>query len=225
MTTALATDLRSVLGWLAAALLIPLALVGCGDSDPTPILDQPPGRDQTLSVMSLTGGPPPAANRSSATLEAGDAAYRLGANDRLRIIVFGQDKLSGEYLLAGDGALAFPLIGQIAASGMTIKELELALASKLDPDYIANASVSVEVLTRRPFYVLGEVQKPGSYPHTSRLNVLSAVATAGGYTFRARTTTFYIKRADEQGKLYRIRATPETQVRPGDVVEVMERYF
>ena len=225
MRTVLATDLRSALRWLAMAVFLPLVLAGCGDSDPTPILDQPLARDQALSVMSLTGGPALAGNRSSATLEAGDAAYRLGANDRLRIIVFGQDKLSGEYLLAGDGALAFPLIGQIAASGMTIKELELALAGKLDPDYIANASVSVEVLTRRPFYVLGEVQKPGSYPHTSRLNVLSAVATAGGYTFRARTTTFYIKRSDEQGKLYRIRATPETQVRPGDVVEVMERYF
>jgi len=157
--------------------------------------------------------------------EAGDSAYRLGPNDRLRIIVYGQDKLSGEYLLAGDGALAFPLIGQVAASSMTAKELELALVSKLEPDYLASASVSVEVLTRRPFYVLGEVQKPGSYPHSSRLNVLNAVATAGGYTFRARTSNFYIKRTDEHGKLYRVRASAETPVMPGDVVEVLERYF
>jgi len=194
---------------------------GCADSDPTPIVDLQPLGGNSLLPTSTPG----ADVRHLARLEPGDSAYRLGPNDRLRIIVYGQDKLSGEYLLGGDGSLAFPLIGQVPANGMTPKELELALASKLEPEYLTGASVSVEVLTRRPFYVLGEVQKPGSYPHSSKLNVLNAVATAGGYTFRARTTSFYIKRTDGQGKLYRIRATAETPVMPGDVVEVLERYF
>lgn len=206
------------------AVLLTLILGGCGETDPTPVIDASTAGVPAATAFSLTGSPA-SQIRPYATIEAGDAAYRLGANDRLRIIVFGQDKLSGEYLLAGDGSLAFPLIGQVSANAMTAKELEAAIISKLEPDYLTNASVSIEVLTRRPFYVLGEVQKPGSYPHSSRLNVLSAVATAGGYTFRARQTSFYIKRTDEQGKLYRVKATAETPVRPGDVVEVQERYF
>jgi len=212
-------NIRTVLGiW---ALLLGAAAGGCADSDPTPIVNlQDPGG----SSLQLGSGPGDNIRRLTSP-EPGDATYRLGPNDRLRIIVYGQDKLSGEYLLGGDGSLAFPLIGQVPANGMTPKALELALAAKLEPDYLTGASVSVEVLTRRPFFVLGEVQKPGSYPHSSRLNVLNAVATAGGYTFRARTTSFYIKRTDEHGKLYRIQATAETPVMPGDVVEVRERYF
>jgi len=203
------------------ASLTALAMSGCADSDPTPVVDL-----RTAGSASLQLGAAPNVDvRGLTSLGPGDAAYRLGSNDRLRITVYGQDKLTGEYLLGGDGSLAFPLVGQVPANGMTPKELETALASKLEPEYLTGASVSVEVLTRRPFYVLGEVQKPGSYPHSSKLNVLNAVATAGGYTFRARTSSFYIKRADDQGKLYRIRATAETPVMPGDVVEVLERYF
>jgi polysaccharide export outer membrane protein len=203
------------------ASLVALVLSGCADSDPTPLVDLHSSGGTSVQLAGARG----LDIRGLTSVEPGDAAYRLGPNDRLRIIVYGQDKLSGEYLLGGDGSLAFPLVGQVPANAMTPKELEKALASRLEPEYLTGASVSVEVLTRRPFYVLGEVQKPGSYPHSSKLNVLNAVATAGGYTFRARTSSFYIKRTDEQGKLYRIRATPETPVMPGDVVEVLERYF
>ena len=204
------------------AALFALACSACGESDTTPIVDPPVG--QSSAALNLASSNP-GGGRAAAYLEAGDSGYRFGPNDRLRIVVFGQDKLSGEYLLAGDGSLAFPLVGRVPANNMTARELEQALTSKLEPEYLTTASVSVEVLTRRPFYVLGEVQKPGSYPHSSRLNVLNAVATAGGYTFRARTSSFYIKRTDETGKLYRVRATAETAVLPGDVVEVNERYF
>jgi len=133
--------------------------------------------------------------------------------------------LTGEYVLDGEGTLAFPLIGQVPANGLTAKELERQIGKKLNPVFVTNPSVSVEVLTRRPFYVVGEVQKPGTYPHSPKLNVLTAVATAGGYTPRGRQDAFFIKRTDKDGKLYRIRATQETLVRPGDVVEVKERIF
>jgi len=203
------------------ATLSALACSACGDSDTTPIVDPPVSQSTTLNLA----GSGSDGGRGVAYLETADSGYRFGPNDRLRIVVFGQDKLTGEYLLAGDGSLAFPLVGRVPANNMTARELEQALTSKLEPEYLTTANVSVEVLTRRPFYVLGEVQKPGSYPHSSRLNVLNAVATAGGYTFRARTSSFYIKRTDDAGKLYRIRATEETAVLPGDVVEVNERYF
>lgn len=199
-------------GLLAATL----ALAAC-ESDPTPIVEDsvPPG-SQSLQLAS-DGRVRPRAGR--------DAEYRLGANDRLRITVFGQPTLTGEYTLDGNGTLAFPLIGEVKASGMTTNELQRAIAAKLEPDYLVNPSISAEVLTRRPFYVIGEVQKPGNYPYVTDMTALNAVAIAGGFTYRAKTTQFYLKRLDQDGKMVRIVAKPDTLVRPGDTLEVRERYF
>jgi protein involved in polysaccharide export with SLBB domain len=161
---------------------------------------------------------------STASLRNSSADYKLGPNDRTRIIVFGQPTLTGEYALDGNGVLAFPLIGNVKASGMTPTELQRTIAAKLDPDYLRNPSVSVEVSTRRPFYVIGEVQKPGSYPFVTDMNVLTAIATAGGNTFRANMYSFYVKRL-QNGRTVRVAATQETMLQPGDTVEVRERYF
>lgn len=189
-----------------------LGLVAACDNDPTPIV---------ADTTSLTGSGPKTGNGSVASTND----YRLGANDRTRITVFGQPNLTGEFTLDGNGVVAYPLVGNINASGLTPKELQQAIASKLDPDYLRNPSVSVEVLTRRPFYVLGEVQKPGNYPYVTDMTALNAVAMAGGYTYRARTTQFYIKRLDTSGRMVKVAAKPETILRPGDTLEVAERYF
>ena len=193
-----------------------LALAAC-ESDPTPIVaDSVPAGSQSLQ-LAPDGRVRPRAGR--------DAEYRLGANDRLRITVFGQPTLTGEYTLDGNGTLAFPLIGEVRASGMTTNELQRAIATKLEPDYLVNPSISAEVLSRRPFYVIGEVQKPGNYPYVTDMTALNAVAIAGGFTYRAKTTQFYLKRLDQDGKMVRIVARPDTLVRPGDTLEVRERYF
>ena len=191
-----------------------LALGACGDSDTTPIV-----ADQSASSgkMSLTGTGGGGGDRAGAD-------YRLGPNDRTRIIVYGQPTLTGEYVLDGNGVLAFPLIGNVPASGMTPAELQRAIAAKLDPDYLHNPSVSVEVASRRPFYVVGEVQKPGSYPYVTDMNVLNAIATAGGQTYRANMGRFYIKRQVD-GQVVRVSATQESRLQPGDTVVVRERYF
>ena len=151
--------------------------------------------------------------------------YKLGAGDRMRIIVYGQQNLTGEYALDGAGVLAFPLIGQVPAMGMTPAQLERAIVAKLHPDYLRNPSVSVEVMTRRPFYIVGEVKNPGSYPYVSGMIVINAIALAGGFTYRARENSFYIKRNDQSGQAGRITANQETLVQPGDVIMVRERYF
>jgi protein involved in polysaccharide export with SLBB domain len=151
--------------------------------------------------------------------------YKLGAGDRMRIIVYGQQNLTGEYVLDGQGVLAFPLIGQVPANGMTPAQLERTIVAKLHPDYLRNPSVSVEVMTRRPFYIVGEVKNPGSYPYVSGMTVINAIALAGGFTYRARESSFYIKRADQSGQVGRITANQETMVQPGDVIMVRERYF
>ena len=191
-----------------------LALTACGDGDTTPIVAETP-RD-------ASGGMQLAPTRGGAA--RGPADYRLGPNDRTRIIVYGQPNLTGEYVLDGNGVLAFPLIGNVPASGMTPAELQQTIAKKLDPDYLVNPSVSVEVATRRPFYVVGEVAKPGSYPYVTDMSVLNAIATAGGQTYRANMSDFYIKRKQD-GRMVRVQATQESQLQPGDTVVVKERYF
>jgi polysaccharide export outer membrane protein len=204
---ALNATLASILSRVVLVSL--LALGACGDGDDTPIVP-----DASRGALSLAPG-----KRGGA-----DSDYRLGPNDRTRIIVYGQPTLTGEYVLDGNGVLAFPLIGNVPANGMTPSELQRTIAGKLDPDYLRNPSVSVEVSTRRPFYVVGEVQKPGSYPFVTDLTVLTAIATAGGQTYRANMGNFYVKRTVD-GKTVRVAAKQDTRLQPGDTVEVRERYF
>ena len=184
-----------------------MVLGACGPRDDTPI------------VPDISNAQVPAPNATPVS-----ADYKLGPNDRTRIIVFGQPSLTGEFVLDGNGTLAFPLIGNVPASGMTPAELQRAISAKLDPDYLHNPSVSVEVASRRPFYVVGEVQKPGSYPYVTDMTVLNAIATAGGQTYRANMGRFYVKRVVD-GQTVRVAASQETHLQPGDTVIVRERYF
>src|SRR5882724_10153032 len=150
---------------------------------------------------------------------------KLGPNDRLRITVFGQPTLTGEYTLDGNGDLAFPLIGNVPANGVTTSQLQQAIAAKLEPDYLINPNVSAEIVTRRPFYVIGEVQKPGNYPYLTDMTAIHAVAMAGGFTYRARKNDFYVKRLDKDGRMVRIEAKAGTIIRAGDTLEIRERWF
>lgn len=212
MSTATTLPARVRRGIVFVALL---ALGACADSDPTPIVPDNSAASGSLHLTATNGG---SGSRGSTS------DYRLGPNDRTRIIVFGQPNLTGEFQLDGNGVLAFPLIGNVDANGMTPRELQRAIASKLDPDYMRNPSVSVEVATRRPFYVVGEVQRPGSYPYVTDLTLLEAVATAGGQTYRANMGRFWIKRR-VNGEIVRVSASQESMIQPGDTVIVRERYF
>jgi protein involved in polysaccharide export with SLBB domain len=195
---------------LVATLLV---LAAC-DSDTTPIVPYDTVNSPTTSLSLADDG--------KGGASAND--YRLGPNDRTRIIVFGQSNLTGEFVLDGKGALAFPLIGRIPASGMTASELQQAITKRLDPEFMRDPSVSVEVTSRRPFYVVGEVTKPGSFPFVTDMTVLNAVATAGGQTARANMSSFYVKRLVD-GRTIRILANQESRLLPGDTVMVRERSF
>lgn len=155
---------------------------------------------------------------------AADPGYRLGPGDQLHITVFGQQDMTGNYQIDGNGMLAFPLIGRIRAGGLTAAALQQEITHKLSPDYIRNPSVSVEVLNYRPFYILGEVNKPGAYPYVSGMTVLNAAAIAGGFTYRAKDDDFSITR-NENGQHVKLDASSETPVRPGDVITIPERFF
>ncbi len=147
----------------------------------------------------------------------------LAANDRIRVVVVGQEKLSREFAVDGSGMIVFPLLGPIQAGGRTTAELEEAIAAKLEPDYLMNPSVSVELVTRPPVFVVGEVENPGSFAYKPGTTVSGAIARAGGAMKRARMNELYIKRVSSEGKIVRLAVTAQTIVRPGDIVQVDER--
>jgi protein involved in polysaccharide export with SLBB domain len=149
---------------------------------------------------------------------------RLAPGDKLRVTVFGEDRLSGEYQIDNGGSLSLPLTGTIQGAGLTKSELEQAITTQLKSQYLRNPKVTVDVVSYRPFYVLGEVQKPGEYPFRSGLNVLSAIAIAGGATYRAAPSKVLIQRSGtKEEKEYPQSST--VLVMPGDVVRVPERFF
>jgi polysaccharide export outer membrane protein len=149
---------------------------------------------------------------------------RLSAGDKVKVIVFGEDKLSGDYQIDTAGSLSLPLAGTIEAAGLTKPELERALTTKLKGEYLRNPKVTVDVISFRPFYVLGEVKSPGEYPYRSGLNVLSAIAIAGGATYRANNSIVLIQRSGTSD-MVEYPQSPTIPVLPGDVLRLQERFF
>jgi len=176
---------------------------------------------QDLSATSTT---PASETAQNGPVAAPDLEYRLGAGDKVRVIVFGEDDLGGQYEVDGTGFLRMPLIGQVKAGGLNVHEFEAGLKQKLEEGYLKDARVSAEVVTYRPFYIIGEVNKPGEYPYSNGMNVLNAVAVAGGYTYRANDGRVFVRRsgASEEETLP---ADQTTRIYPGDILRIAERFF
>lgn len=155
---------------------------------------------------------------------AGSADYRLGPGDLLRVVVFGHEDLSGEFEVKGSGHVSLPLIREVKAAGLTLRQFEQAVIDSLKPDFLLNPRVSVDVLNYRPFYIIGEVKRPGSYPYVNGMTVVNAIALAGGYTYRAKEKEVLITRVRDAGRKQEP-ADHETKVLPGDVIEVPERFW
>ena len=149
-------------------------------------------------------------------------AYRLGSGDKLRVIVFGEEDLSGEFEVDGTGSVSLPLVGQVSARGGTLRDFEETVEEALRDGYLKDPRVSAEVLNYRPFYIIGEVEEGGEYPFVSGMHVLNAVALAGGYTYRANVGKAFITR---RGQKHEFPATSDAKIQPGDVVRVPERFF
>ena len=155
---------------------------------------------------------------------AGSVEYRLGPGDLLRVVVFGHEDLSGEFEVKGSGHVSLPLIREVEAQGLTLRQFEQAVIDSLKPDFLINPRVSVDVLNYRPFYIIGEVKRPGSYPYVNGMTVVNAIALAGGYTYRAKENEVLITRAGDAGNKQEP-ADHQTVVLPGDVIEVPERFW
>lgn len=152
-------------------------------------------------------------------------AYRLGPGDEVRIITVGEDTLTGEFAVDDSGGIAVPMVGSVQAGGLSPEALGAAVGAALQRGGLVRApSVSVEVIRYRPIFVLGEVNKPGEFPYQPGMKLLSAVALAGGFTYRAVETSASVVRTQD-GRTFEGRASRETALQPGDVVTVFERRF
>lgn len=148
--------------------------------------------------------------------------YRLGVGDKLKVSVFGHNELSGEFVVSGDGEVVMPLIQGVRARNLTTDQLAAEITNKLSPDYLVSPKVSVELQTYRPFYIMGEVRNPGSYPYVEGMTALNAVALAGGYERRANKNLVLIDRK-KRAKPYQVK--PQTAIQPGDIITIKERFF
>jgi protein involved in polysaccharide export with SLBB domain len=154
-----------------------------------------------------------------------NVASRLQSGDQLKVIVFGEDALSGLYDVSPDGTITMPLIGSVMAAGRTTSDLARGLTrAYASGKYLQEPKISISVVSYRPFYIFGEVLTPGRYPYTSGLNVLGAVATAGGFTYRASKSSVLIRHAgDDVWQEYSVAAP--ILIQPGDLIRIPQRYF
>jgi protein involved in polysaccharide export with SLBB domain len=168
-------------------------------------------------------GPATAADMEAATAAA-TAVPRFQGGEKIRITVYGEPTLSGDYDIDPNGVVSLPLAGTVRAVGLTQPEFEQELAKKFKSEYLKNPKVTVTIIQFRPIYIVGEIAKPGEFPYKPGLNILTAMALAGGGTYRANRNYVLIQHIGETNtKEYPQSAT--TMILPGDLIRVPERYF
>jgi len=189
--------------WGLLALVATLALAGCGLS--------------TVGVFPSEEAP--------MTTENPTETYVLEPGNRVRITVFNEANLSGDFTIDPVGNLSMPLVGNVPAAGLNARALVTRMEETLRrANLLQDPKVAVEIQTYRPFYVLGEVRKPDEYPFINGMTVLSAIAKAGGYDYRAREGEVELIRTIK-GEQRRYKANERTPILPGDIVRVLERRF
>ena len=177
-----------------------------------------------LLLAACAEGPIQGSQQDLAQSQQQAEAYQLNTGDKLHIDVFGESNLSGDYIVSGSGQIAMPLVGNIQAAGLTLPQLQASVTQKLSAGYVKSPNVTVSATDLGPYYILGEVNKPGKYSYEPDLTVLAAVASAQGFTYRADSAHVYIKHArDASEQEYPLTAT--IAVQPGDTIRVAERYF
>lgn len=149
--------------------------------------------------------------------------YRLGIGDKLKIVVFGEDNLSGQFEVNALGQVSMPLIGEIPAKGQAIAEFRNQIARRLSEGYLKNPKVNVDILNYRPIYLQGEIKNGGEFQYRNGLTLRDAVAMAGGYTYRADQSYLYIGREGEPDVA--VQMPTDVPVLPGDNIRIPERFF
>lgn len=150
--------------------------------------------------------------------------YRLGTGDQIKVTVFGEANLSGNFEVDGQGAIVMSLINSVPVRNLTLREVEDAIETKLRDGIMREPQVSVEMTKGRPFYIRGEVNRPGQYDFSPGLSVLNAITAAGDFTYRADKNNVFIKGAEDDAER-KVNPKDGAQVKPGDTIRVRERFF
>src|SRR5713226_7821674 len=185
-----------------ALFLLCLVLAGCGGTSARPVTD---AERQALEKAA-----------------AGSPVLQTG--EKIRVTVFGEPSLSGDYPIDPSGFVSLPLAGTIKAAGLSQQQLEQDLATKFSSGYLKNPKITVSIAEFRPFYIVGEVEKPGAYPYSGGLTVLSAIAIAGGTTYRANQSNVLIQHSGESNMREYDLSTP-IPILPGDIIQIPRRYI
>ena len=180
---------------------------------PPPLIWTPTAALSAAPTASTTGAP---------DLSSND--YKLGSGDKIRVLVFGESDLSGEFEVGAAGTIDMPLIGAVPAMGVTVGQFQNDVTTRLRNGYLNDPKVSVQVLNYRPYFITGEVQKTGEFPYKAGLTVQDAIGVAGGYTYRANTGRVYIRRAGAAQEVS-VDLTQRVALNPGDSIRVPERFF
>lgn len=150
--------------------------------------------------------------------------YRISTGDKIKIVTFGEERLSGEFLVHGNGKISFPLFGDVPARGLTIAELVDSLTGRLAPDYVRDPQMTAEVISFQPVYILGEVARPGQFPYVEGMTMYALIAQAGGLSYRANRKRAYVRHEREPAERL-IKLESATPVRPGDTIRIPQRIF
>ena len=156
--------------------------------------------------------------------------YRLGAGDLIEISVYDEPDLSLKVRIGLSGKISFPLLGDVDVAGLSPKDVELHLLGRLKGPYLVDPSVTVSIVEYRPFYVTGEVEKPGSYAFHPGLTVDKAISVAGGFTERASKGKIYVihdgaRGVNSESDKHRKSVRLYDVVQPGDVITVEQSFF
>lgn len=150
--------------------------------------------------------------------------YRLGSGDEVKVTVFGETDLSGAFVVDGQGAISMSLVGPVTVANLTLEDASRLIENKYKDGWLRDPKVTAELTKGRPYYILGEVNRPGEFPFVSGLTVMNAIASAGDFTYRADSNKILIKSSDSPNER-EVELTPTTAVRPGDTIRIRERFF
>lgn len=214
--------LRTATGLLGLAMVVMAA--GCGTrTTGVTQLPIPPDRE----APNFTSPPPVVGPTFQTTNECktGKGNYRLGAGDKIRVVVLQDTEFSGDYEVNASGGIAARMLGPVQVTGMTLADVEEMLKERYkEGGYLVSPRLSVELVSSRPWYIVGEVARVGQFPYVNCLHVIQAVAIAGGFTRRASKGNITIKRFFSKSSEEEY-VTEDTLVEPGDVLRVPERWF
>lgn len=195
---------RAPMPWPVLAMITTIGLSACADGTNAPLLDTSESRL----------GPASASARIN----------RLRVGDKLRITVFGEKDLSGDFEVNASGKVSLPLAGEIQAEGLALPQFRDAITSRLSQGYLKSPRVTVEGMNYRPIYVHGEVRNAGEYPFRSGLRLRDVIALSGGFTYRATQSYVLIVRDGKPGE-FKVPLDTNIEILPGDNIRVTERFF